>query len=89
MVLHDRLRPGTTANIDHPAEPPTGVWMIDAKRYNGQVGLLVRPGPLRRCRSSDSPPFATGGSRRPPGRGARRWKMLLRARQTDRLELAT
>ena len=47
MVIHDRLRPGTTANIDHPAVTPTGVWMIDAK-HNGQVGLPVRPGLLRR-----------------------------------------
>jgi hypothetical protein len=36
--LHDRRRAGTTANIDHLAVGPTGVWVIDAKRYNGQVG---------------------------------------------------
>ena len=36
-VLHDRRRPGTTANIDHLAVAPTGVWVIDAKRYTGQV----------------------------------------------------
>ena len=37
IVLHDRLRPGTTANIDHLAVTPAGVWVIDAKRYKGQV----------------------------------------------------
>ena len=37
VVLHDRRRPGTTANIDHLAVAPTGVWVIDAKRYTGQV----------------------------------------------------
>ncbi len=36
-VLHDRLRPGTNANIDHLAVTPSGVWVIDAKRYRGQV----------------------------------------------------
>ena len=37
VVLHDRRRPGTTANIDHLAVTPSGVWVIDAKRYEGQV----------------------------------------------------
>ncbi len=37
VVLHDRLRPGTTANIDHLAVTPSGVWVIDAKQYKGQV----------------------------------------------------
>jgi hypothetical protein len=37
IVLHDRRRPGTTANIDHVAVTPSGVWVIDAKHYHGQV----------------------------------------------------
>lgn len=37
VTLHDRLRPGTTANIDHLAVAPSGVWVIDAKRYKGLV----------------------------------------------------
>jgi hypothetical protein len=37
IALHDRLRPGTRANIDHLAVAPSGVWVIDAKRYTGQV----------------------------------------------------
>ncbi len=32
-VLHDRRIRGTRANIDHLAVGPTGVWVIDAKRY--------------------------------------------------------
>lgn len=37
ISLHDRLRPGTTANIDHLAITASGVWAIDAKRYQGEV----------------------------------------------------
>jgi hypothetical protein len=37
VTLHDRLRPGTRANIDHIAVGPSGVWVIDTKRYAGQV----------------------------------------------------
>jgi len=32
-VLHDRRIPGTRANIDHIAITPTGIYVIDAKRY--------------------------------------------------------
>jgi len=35
--LHDRLRDTTKANIDHLAVTPSGVWVIDAKRYKGEV----------------------------------------------------
>ena len=37
VSLHDRLRPGTTANIDHLAITASGVWVIDPKRYQGEV----------------------------------------------------
>ena len=37
LVLHDRAIPGTRANIDHIAVAPSGVWVIDAKRYAGRV----------------------------------------------------
>ena len=37
VALHDRLIPGSKANIDHLAITPSGVWVIDAKRYKGQV----------------------------------------------------
>lgn len=36
-VLHDRRVPGSKANIDHIAVGPAGVFVIDAKKYTGQV----------------------------------------------------
>lgn len=36
-VLHDRRVPGSKANIDHVAVGPAGVFVIDAKKYTGQV----------------------------------------------------
>jgi nuclease-like protein len=37
IVLHDRRLPGTRANIDHLAIGPSGVYVIDAKRYKGKI----------------------------------------------------
>lgn len=50
VVLHDRRIPRSKANIDHLVIGPTGVTIIDSKRYNGRVevrsaGTLFRPGP--------------------------------------------
>jgi hypothetical protein len=36
-ALHDRLIPGTRGNIDHIFIAPTGVWVVDAKSYNGKI----------------------------------------------------
>lgn len=36
-VLHDRRMPGSRANIDHIAVAPSGVLVIDAKRYKGKI----------------------------------------------------
>lgn len=36
-MLHDRRIPGSRANIDQIAVAPTGVWVIDTKRYNGKL----------------------------------------------------
>ena len=36
-VLHDRRIPGSKANIDHIAITAAGIWVIDAKRYKGDV----------------------------------------------------
>jgi hypothetical protein len=36
-VLHDRLVPGSRANIDHIAIGPSGVFVIDAKKYKGPI----------------------------------------------------
>ncbi|MDR2374614.1 MAG: NERD domain-containing protein [Bifidobacteriaceae bacterium] len=43
-VLHDRRVPGTRSNIDHIAVAPTGVWVIDAKKYQGRPALRVEGG---------------------------------------------
>jgi hypothetical protein len=46
-VLHDRRIPRTRANIDHIAVAPTGVHVIDAKRYKGRPALRVEGGIVR------------------------------------------
>ncbi|HEV7918988.1 MAG TPA: nuclease-related domain-containing protein [Solirubrobacterales bacterium] len=42
VLLHDRAVPRSPANIDHIAVAPSGVWVIDAKCYNGKV-TVKRP----------------------------------------------
>ena len=37
IALHDRVIPGTKRNIDHIFIAPTGVWVVDAKAYQGRV----------------------------------------------------
>ncbi len=37
IVLHDRRIPGTKANIDHIVVARSGIWVVDAKRYHGEV----------------------------------------------------
>ena len=46
-VLHDRRIPGSRANIDHLAVTPTGVFVIDAKKYAGRPHLTIEGGLLR------------------------------------------
>ena len=46
-VLHDRRVPGSSANIDHLAVVPTGVFVIDPKRYKGRPHLMVEGGLVR------------------------------------------
>lgn len=46
-VLHDRRIPGSRANIDHLVVGPSGVWVIDAKRYAGKPERRVEGGFLR------------------------------------------
>lgn len=46
-VLHDRRIPGSKANIDHIAVGPSGVFVLDAKRYRGRPDLRVDGGLLR------------------------------------------
>ena len=47
LPLHDRRMSGTRANIDHLVVAPTGVYVIDAKRYKGRPHLKVEGGFLR------------------------------------------
>jgi hypothetical protein len=46
-VLHDRRIPGSRANIDHLAVTPAGVYVIDAKKYQGRPRLRIEGGLLR------------------------------------------
>lgn len=46
-TLHDRRIPRSRANIDHIAVSSAGVFVIDAKRYRGRLGLRVEGGILR------------------------------------------
>lgn len=47
LVLHDRRVPKSRANIDHLAIAPTGLFVIDAKKYQGRPHLTVEGGVLR------------------------------------------
>jgi hypothetical protein len=47
VLLHDRRVPGSVANIDHIAVGPTGVRVIDAKRYKGRIVVERRGGLFR------------------------------------------
>src|SRR5688572_673792 len=40
VLMHDRRLPGSRTNIDHIAVAPSGVWVIDAKRYKGKVSVV-------------------------------------------------
>jgi len=47
-TLHDRRVPGTRGNIDHIVIAPAGVFVVDAKHYQGSIeirnrGWLLRP----------------------------------------------
>jgi hypothetical protein len=37
IVLHDRRVPGSRANIDHIVVCPSGVFVVDAKLYTGEI----------------------------------------------------
>lgn len=49
-ALHDRRIPGTRANIDHVVVAPSGVWVIDAKRYKDKRPVLHVEGGIIRPR---------------------------------------
>ena len=64
--LHDRIRPGSkTANIDHIAVGPSGVFVIDAKQYKGTLemrdkGTMFRPDPRLYVNGRDQTKLADG-----------------------------
>ncbi|MGB3375417.1 MAG: nuclease-related domain-containing protein [Microbacterium sp.] len=64
-VLNDRRLPGTRANIDHIVVAPSGVWVVDAKRYRAKRPTLRVEGGIIR-------PRAEPAHRRPRGHQARR-----------------
>src|SRR5664279_5060278 len=48
QVLHDRRVPGTKGNVDHILIAPAGVFVVDAKHYEGRIeirnrGWFLRP----------------------------------------------
>ena len=44
VVLHDRVIPGSRANIDHIVIGPPGIYVVETKRYTGK--LTIRDGEL-------------------------------------------
>lgn len=47
LTLHDRRIPGSASNLDHLAVSAEGVWIIDAKNFNGPVRKVNKGGLLR------------------------------------------
>ena len=47
VLLHDRRMPSGRGNIDHLTVGPSGVKVIDAKRYRGRIDVECRGGLLR------------------------------------------
>ena len=41
-MLDDRRIPGSKANIDHLVIAPTGVWIVDAKKYKGRIEVVSK-----------------------------------------------
>jgi hypothetical protein len=39
IVLHDRRKPGSTANIDHVIVGPTGVFVVETTSYSGPLSI--------------------------------------------------
>jgi hypothetical protein len=37
IILTDRAVPGTKSNIDHVVVAPSGVWIIDSKKWKGKI----------------------------------------------------
>lgn len=48
VVLSDRRVPGTRGNIDHLVIAPAGIFLVDAKRYDGSLRIRDKGGIFRR-----------------------------------------
>jgi hypothetical protein len=62
LLLHDRSIPGSRSNIDHIAVVPSGVWVIDTKRFKGRVrgrnaGMWLTPQPVLMVNGRDRTPM--------------------------------
>jgi len=42
VALHDRCVPGTRGNIDHLVIAPAGLFVVDAKHYEGRLRIRTR-----------------------------------------------
>lgn len=47
LERHGRRIPRTRAKIDHLAVTPTGIWVIDAKKYHGKPALEIEGGSIK------------------------------------------
>jgi len=47
VALHDRRVPGTRGNIDHLVIAPTGLFVVDAKHYDGRLRIRDKGGLFR------------------------------------------
>jgi len=47
VVLNDRRVPGTRGNIDHLVIAPAGIFVVDAKRYDGRLRIRDKGGFFR------------------------------------------
>jgi len=43
-LIHDRQFPNSKANIDHIAITPSGIYVIDAKNYEGEIRIVDKSG---------------------------------------------
>ncbi len=58
-VLHDRRVPGSKANIDHIVVGPAGVFVVDAKKYEGSIEVVDKGS----CRRTDWRLYVAGRDR--------------------------
>jgi Nuclease-related domain len=85
IVLHDRAVPRTRGNIDHIVVAPSGVYVVDAKRYRGRVEVRDVSGLF----SSADPRLFVGGRDQSKLAYAMGWQVTaVRAELGDRDDVA-